>query len=109
MASTATPAAVRWSRLIEQQEGSGQSIREFAADNDLNPNTLAWWRWELGRTRPRVRRPPPFVELVVADPEPEPDKTNQSVAIMLDAFDARVVVDHRTDLAVVRRLLEALC
>jgi len=42
LTSSATPAAVRWSRLIEQQEGSGQFIREFAADNDLNPNTLAW-------------------------------------------------------------------
>ena len=101
MASNATPAAARWSDLIDRQEASGQTLGEFSAANGLNRNTLAWWRWELGRTRSRKRTA--FVELVLAEPEAEP------MAIALDSFAACVVVDERTDLALLGRVLDVLC
>lgn len=113
MASTATPAAARWSEIIDRQEASGQTLREFAEANGLNRNTLAWWRWELGRTRTRRPTGPNpsrsagrrFIELVVSEPEPE----LVPVEIAFVGFAARLLVDDRTDLALVRRVLEALC
>ncbi len=45
-----TPAARRWSQVIDRQEASGQSVRAFAVANNLNPHTLASWRCKLGRT-----------------------------------------------------------
>ncbi len=103
MASSATPAAVRWSSIIDRLEASGQTLREFAAANDLNRKTLEWWRRKLGRSRPRSGRKAAFTELVVTQPQSKP------IAIALDSYAARVVVDDRTDLSLVRRVLEALC
>jgi hypothetical protein len=107
----ATTAGMRWSEIIDQQETSGQTLRAFAEANGLNRNTLAWWRWELGRTRPRQRpRPNPsssprFVELAVAESNPE----LASLEIGLHGLAASLVVDQQTDLALLRRVLEALC
>ena len=106
LASTTAPAAIRWSGIIDRHEASGLSIREFSEEIGVNPKTLSWWRCELGRTRARNSEASPFVELLVSESEAE--KPAQPVAIMLHAFDARLVVDHRTDLVVVRRLLELL-
>ena len=103
------PAAARWSEFIERQEASGVTLGEFARANGLNRNTLAWWRWKLrrGRARPSPKGPhcalQSFVELAVVEPAAEP------VSIVLDGLPARVVIHRHTDLALVRRVLEALC
>lgn len=105
MALSATPAAERWAQIIDRQEESGLTVRAFAKANGLNHNTLAWWRWELRRTR--VRRPKPssaFVELVVCEPRQEPE----AVQIALDGRAAKLIVEPHTDLDLVRRVLEAL-
>ena len=43
-----TTAAERWSVLVDEHEASGLSIRAFAAQAEVNPRTLAWWRSRLG-------------------------------------------------------------
>lgn len=62
-----SPAALRWATIIESQERSGQTVRQFARDQGLNPNTLAWWRSRL--KRPDAVGQPGFMEFsVVASP-----------------------------------------
>jgi len=101
-----TPAAARWSAIIDRHEASGLSVREFAAANDVHPGTLSWWRWRLGRTRGRRTRSP-FVELVVA--ESQPDNVAQPLVLTLDDLGACIAIHHDTDLLLLRRTLEALC
>ncbi len=98
-------AADRWHAIIDRFETSGQTLREFADANDLNKKTLAWWRWELGRSTPA--RHPPFIELVVAD-NPLPARAS-TVVVELGATGARVLVEDDTDLGLLRRVAEALC
>jgi len=100
-----TPAAERWSHLIDQHEASGLTIRAFAEKVDVNPRTLAWWRSQLGAKR---RNKTAFVELTVAEP-PQATASDATVVLALDGYDAHVVVDHQTDLGLLRRLLGALC
>jgi len=102
-----TPAALRWSKLIDEQEAAGLPNRAFADARGLNRDTLAWWRWRLRRTNSRSRpaREDGFFELVVRDPEPQ---VRQPLQVELQGLPARVLVDHGTDLALLRSLLEAL-
>jgi transposase-like protein len=97
----ADSAADRWSRIILQHEASGLSVREFATRNRINPSTLSWWRWELGRTHRRTRSS--FVEVVVEEP------SRSGVSLQLEALGVRLEVDEHTDLELLRRVLEALC
>ncbi len=94
-----TPATRRWSAIVGRHEQSGLTIRQFAEANDLNPNTLAWWRTRLGVARRRTT----FVEVTVEEVD-EP-----VVEVVLDRYDARVAVDRQTDLEFLRDLLAALC
>jgi transposase-like protein len=102
MSSTARRAAVRWSEIVERLEASGQPLGEFAATHGLNPNTLAKW-WRRLRQPPSKTSRPAFVEVLVAEPEPS------VVLIALDELPAHIVVHDRTDLALTRKVLEALC
>lgn len=107
---TLTPAAARWSALIDRHERSGQTLRAFAADNDINPNTLAWWRSRLGRVQ-RPASAEPFLEVVVDQaPSSPPEKDDDgTVVLVLDDLRAHVVVDRETDLDLLKQLLGALC
>lgn len=100
-----TPAARRWRALVDAQTASGLSTKVFAAQRNLNPSTLSWWRSRLKREdpAPSLRTVPAtvFTEIVVA----EPDRT---VVLAFDHLAARVVVNHDTDLALLRRVLEAV-
>ena len=98
-------AADRWHAIIDRFEASDQTLREFAESNDLNRKTLAWWRWELGRSS--SARQPSFVELVVAD-EQLPVRAS-TLIVELGTTGARVVVEDDTDLGLLRRVAEALC
>lgn len=99
-----TPAARRWRSLLAEQAASGLSDAVFAQRHRINPRTLAWWRSTL-RRRDREATAV-FTELVVADPEvvPVPGR----VIVAFDRWEAHVVVDGRTDLALLRRVLEAV-
>lgn len=104
-----TPAAARWSAIIDEQEASGQTLRAFAAERGLNPSTLGWWRSRLGRTsRGKPLQAPRFTEVEVAQSPPSQGAAS-TVVVAFEHFDAHVVVDRDTDLALLREVLEALC
>jgi len=105
----ATPAARRWAAIIDEQEASGQTIRAFAEARDINVKTLSWWRCRLGRSRPlrRAANPAPvpvFEEIRVTD-----EPVDRTVVVVFDRLPAHIVVDHDTDLELLRRVLEAAC
>ena len=93
-------AARRWAALIDQAERSNLSNREFAARAGVNPNTLAWWKWRLGSTRRTAATR--FIEVV----EHEPIASTLSVELGEDVV---ITVDDHTDLALLRRVVDALC
>src|SRR5688500_3223485 len=97
-----TRAASKWASIVERQEQSGQSIGEFAAQHGLNPRTLSWWRWNLGRTE-RVAAPSPFVEGKLNRP------VVPTVVLAFDDYRVHIVVDQETDLELLRKLLDSLC
>jgi transposase-like protein len=109
-----TPAATRWSKVIDEQEASGLSVRDFAAEHDVNPSTLAWWRSRLGRGRrpsEPVAQPasaPVFDELVVASAG-QTLLVEGTVVIALERIEAHIVVDRETDLHLLRLVLDVLC
>jgi hypothetical protein len=99
-----TPAARQWRALVEEHAASGLTNKAFAAEKNVNPRTLAWWRSKLKHadTTPQLpARQPMFTEAVV-------DRGDLTVVLALESFDAHIVVDHDTDLALLRRLLEAV-
>ena len=89
-------AAARWSGILEEASASELSMREFARSRGLNPNTLAWWKWRLGREE----RATGFVEVVVEDREPS--------SLCVEVGSARVYVDKHSDLQLLRQVVEAL-
>ena len=91
-----TPAARKWRPIVQRARASGLSLRAYAQQNGFNPNTLAWWSSRLGHD-PRPTEPA-FLELVPAAPPP----------LTLLVGPARVLVDERTDLGLLRRVVEAL-
>jgi len=109
-----TPAAKRWSAIIDEHEASGQTIGVFAEARGVNAKTLAWWRSRLGRSRKasstaaRKQGPPAAVRfdaVTVSSHEP----SEGTVVIAFDDLPAHIVVDHDTDLTLLRRVLEAAC
>src|SRR5687768_12994451 len=107
-----TPASTRWSRLIDQMEASGQSVRDFATEHDLNPSTLAWWRSRLKRGRPRGEpnvTQPVFDQLAVESVAPTAPPHEGTVVVAIERIDIHIVVDRETDLGLLRLVLEALC
>lgn len=94
-------ARERWKALVEALEASSLSTAAFAEQAGVNRHTLAWWRWKL-RIEPRSADRSPFAELIVAEPV-------GTMRLHVGRGDAFVDVDGDTDLALVRRLLEALC
>jgi hypothetical protein len=92
----------RWRALVTDLQRSGLPIREFAARRDVNPKTLAWWRTKL------VRAPatPTFVEQRLAPPSPSP--VARAVRLSFTTMPVSVEVPVGTDLAWLRRVVEAL-
>jgi transposase-like protein len=43
------PAGETWAKRVQRWKDSGLTAREFAAETGLNPRTLSYWRWRLGR------------------------------------------------------------
>lgn len=104
----------RWSRLLERYEASGQSLREFAASVDVNPKTLAWWRRQLQGPVPGFIEvglsSAPTVSPSPSAPEPSaPSSDTPRLAVELVSRGLRIEVPAGTDLAWLRRVVEALC
>jgi hypothetical protein len=105
-------AAARWADIVDECESSGLTAREFAEASDLNPRTLKWWRWKLGRSPEPKPAESAFYELRVEEPDAETVPalpTISGVVLALDRFEASVLVDGDTDLVLLRRVLGALC
>lgn len=101
-----TPASLRWGALVEAHARSGLTTRAFADREDVNPRTLAWWRWRLRRANPTTAAAvvtTAFTEVTVEAPV-----TRRSVVLAFDALPVHVVVDPHTDLALLRQLVRAL-
>ena len=92
----------RWSKRVEAWERSGQTTREFAAAQDLNPRTLAWWRSQLRRRRPA------FVEVVLPTP-PSPPPAPPVLVVQLVGRGLQIEVPVGADLGWLRAVVEALC
>ena len=103
-----TPAARRWRRLLERQAASGLRDKAFARLHNVNPSTLAWWRSRLRRLDAEAKQlpaaQPMFTEVVVA----QPAAPTAPLVLALDRFRARLVVDRRTDLDLLHRVLEVV-
>ena len=93
-----TPAALRWRPIVRRARRSGTSMREFAAQNGINPSTLAWWNWRLRDNLAESESA--FVEVVVSREEVRP--------LRLHVGAVRLDVDADTDLGLLRRVIEAL-
>lgn len=103
-----TPAARRWRALLEEHRNSGLTYHAFAESKGLNPSTFSWWRSHLrrldaadGAGSKLDATAPTFTVLAVTPPPATLD-------VVLDRYEARVLVDHDTDLDLLRRLLGAL-
>jgi transposase-like protein len=97
-----TPAARRWRKIVADHDASGLTIRAFAEARGLNRGTLAWWRSQLRKFDGDSDVPQTqFTALTVVEPV-------GTVVLALDDHKAHVVVDHLTDLGLLRRLLEAM-
>lgn len=44
-----SPTARRWAKLVTALESSNLTAAAFAAQNNVNPSTLSWWRSRLSR------------------------------------------------------------
>lgn len=101
-----TASTQRWRQLCAAYQTSGLTARVFAERHGINARTLLWWRSQLKKLD-RERREAPVLEqtfTVVRVQEPV-----GTVVLAFEHIDAHVVVDHETDLALLRRVLEALC
>jgi hypothetical protein len=90
-----TPAAKKWSAILDEAETADLSMREFARSRGLNPNTLAWWRWRLKRSTPRQSA---FLPVLVTPSNP----------LELRVGGAVIQVDGDTDLALLKSVVRAL-
>ena len=98
-------AARRWRALLVEQAAAGLSDAVFAQRRRINPRTLAWWRSTLRRMDRDAA--PVFTELAVVGPV-DAAPVSGRVLVAFDRLEAHVVVDDRTDLTLLRRVLEAV-
>jgi transposase len=106
-----------WAKRVERWQDSGLTAKEFAAELDVSPNSLTFWKWKFrqpnnGATpRPRRRReakqadaPASFLQLVPA-PASQPSSGHFEVVFASGAF---VRVPHDFDEPALRRLANVL-
>mgnify|MGYP000539261404 CR=1 FL=1 len=98
--SAATPAEERWQPIVAELEASGLTARAFAAERDLNYNTLAWWRSRIRRTT-RVSKTQTFVQVELHEPKP----------LVVRFRDRPVEIELSVDVepSTLRALVDALC
>jgi hypothetical protein len=109
-----------WAKRVERWKDSGLSAAEFAGELGISPNSLSWWKWQLGKreatsqlTTPkkpaaragkarRVGRPRmKFVEL------PSTPAPSEPLEVVLPSG-VRVRVPDHFDAAALGRLLDTL-
>lgn len=101
-----SPAAARWSQIVDRSYRSPLTLREFAHREGVNPNTLAWWRWKLrGEESPTLRG---FAEVVVVGPARVDEPQLGRAGLVVQVGGARVEVDASSDLQLLRAVVEVL-
>lgn len=100
-----TPAERRWAPIVRKARRSGLSLRDYARKHDINEHTLLSWNTRLGdRVNDDAFAQDGFVEVTVtqvAVAEPPPPLRLQLGRVCVD-------VDQRSDLALLRQVVEAL-
>jgi hypothetical protein len=100
---------------VRRWEESGLTAREFAAEMGINPRTLAYWKWRLGKdaaeTVDREASPAParvsalsFVEVQAEPVRGEADAA--SLELVVGRY--RLALGHGFDAEVLARLLDVL-
>jgi hypothetical protein len=101
---------------VERWQDSGLTAKQFAAELDVSPNSLTFWKWKLRQpdaaTTPRPRRKreakqadaPSFLQLV---PMPAPQSRSGHFEVVF-ASGAVVRVPHDFDEPALRRLASVL-
>ncbi len=100
-------AAQRWSAVLARAQHSELSLREFARREGYNPNTLAWWRWNLRRQKRESDPAPRLAEVVLVEDE-EPPPTNDNDGLRVRVGQAEILVHSNDDLELLRRVVEVL-
>ena len=95
-----SPRAQHWAHLVTALDRSNVSLREFADRHDVNPSTLAWWRWRLRVSGSSVG----FVQV----PLPERPRAASSLRVEIVERGLCVVVPHDADLDRLRSVVDAL-
>jgi hypothetical protein len=104
-----------WRTRVRRWEESGLTAREFAAEMGINPRTLAYWKWRLGKdaaeTVDREASPAParvsalsFVEVQAEPVRGEADAA--SLELVVGRY--RLALGHGFDAEVLARLLDVL-
>lgn len=96
--------ARRWAAIIDEAARSGMTNRAFADAAGINANTLTWWKWRLRNTR-RTAVAAGFIEVV----EQEDDECDFEPVRLQLRDSVTIVVDDRTDLELLRAVVDALC
>jgi transposase len=95
-----------WERRVRRWERSGQTASEFAAREGVNPRTLSFWKWKLGRSRlPSSTERQPSVDFVEVVPEPVLQR-DAPIEVVIERY--RVRLDRRADEATLARVLDAV-
>ncbi len=113
-----TERAAFWAQVVQEQAGSGLSVRAFCRERQLTEPSFYWWRQRLRGARPRSRGAARgdgrrrqagaqdaragFVE-VVATPQP-PEPAWSGVTLHVDGR-LHVVVERGFDVATLRAVL----
>lgn len=95
----ATPAERRWKPIIRKARESGMTMSDFARTHGINKNTLAWWSARL-----RDREDEGFVQVIVDQGAAVPQVGPLRLQLGRVSFE----IDQRSDLALLRRVVEAL-
>ena len=45
-----------WAKRVERWKDSGLSAKEFAAELDVSPKSLMFWKWKLGQSDSHAER-----------------------------------------------------
>jgi hypothetical protein len=105
-----------WAKRVERWQDSGLTAKEFAAELDVSPNSLTFWKWKLRQPTDAPRRvrkravakcpdaAPSFLQLV---PTPASSATTAHLEVVL-ASGVVVRVPQDFDEPTLLRLVRAL-
>ena len=94
-------AAKTWSERVSRWERSGQTAKTFASREGVSAQSLAWWKWKLGRDAKARKLGFVKLEAVPASMSPSPFEIvlgNDRVLRVCNGFDASELVRLTTAL-----------